>query len=174
MVVAKKTIKEDQEEKNIKIEPEEEFVAEKKEESFEFEEKILDLRRVARVMAGGKRFRFRATVALGNRNGLVGLGTAKGSDVAVAVSKAKAQAKKRLIKVVLKNGTIPFDVSAKFGSAKVILKPAKPGHGLVAGGAVRVICALVGIKDLSAKILSHSKNSLNNAKATLKALQQLK
>lgn len=139
-----------------------------------FEERILDLRRVTRVVAGGKRFRFRAAVAIGDKNGRVGFGLAKGADVAGAVSKAKIQAEKHIIKVPLKGDTIPYDIEIKYGSARVILKPAKKGHGLVAGGAVRIICYLAGIKDLSAKILSHTKNPLNNAKATIKALSMLK
>ncbi len=170
MAIIKKTIKNNDDEKGKK----EDFASGALKEEEGFEEKTLDLRRVARVEAGGKRFRFRATVAVGNRNGLIGIGLAKGGDVSDAISKAKSQAKKHLIKIPLSGNTLPYDVSAKYGSAEVILKPAKAGHGLVAGGAVRSICYLAGIKDLSAKILSHTKNQLNNAKATIKALQQLR
>lgn len=145
-----------------------------KTEKSEFEQKLLDVARVTRVVAGGRRFRFRVVVVVGNKNGKVGVGVAKGQDVTLAVEKAVVQAKKNLISVPIKSGTIPFEVEAKYGAAKVLLKPTPIGKGLVAGGVVRVICDLVGIKNISAKILSKSGNKLNNARATIEALKKLK
>ncbi|MGB9743119.1 MAG: ribosomal protein S5 [Minisyncoccales bacterium] len=144
---------------------------EKKEE---FESKLLDLTRVTRVTAGGKHLRFRAVVVVGNKQGKVGVGVAKGLDVAQAVEKADRLARKNLITVALKNETIPHEVYAKVGAAEVVLKPQKRGKGLVAGGAVRTICLLAGIKDVSSKILGRTKNKLNNAWATIAALKKLK
>ncbi len=140
----------------------------------QFKEQVLDLARVTRVVAGGKRFRFRAVVAVGNFQGMVGIGVAKGLDVAAAVEKAKRVAQKNLILVPIINDTIAHEVTAKFGAAKVLIKPALAGHGLVAGGVSRVILRLVGISDASAKFLSPSKNKLNNAQAVIKALKDLK
>lgn len=139
----------------------------------EYESKLLDIARVTRVVAGGRRFRFRATVVIGDRKGKVGLGVAKGQDVSYAVEKATAYAKKNIIKVPIKKGTIPHTVEAKFSSAKVLLKPGQEGRGIVAGGAVRVVCFLVGIENISGKILGRTTNKINNAKATIKALKQL-
>lgn len=140
----------------------------------EFKEKVLDMRRVVRVMAGGKRFKFRATVAIGNEKGSVGIGVGKGIDVAQAVDKAKTNAKKNLIIIKLKNQTIPYEVYAKFSAARVLIKPAKEGHGLKAGGAVRTILLLVGIKDAASKCLGGTKNKLTNAMATVEALKKFK
>jgi small subunit ribosomal protein S5 len=149
----------------------EETIEEKKEE---FESKLLDLARVTRVTAGGKRLRFRAVVVSGNKAGKVGLGVAKGLDVAQAVEKASRLSKKNLIEVPIVEETIPHEVEAKFKSAKVLLKPQKKGRGLVAGGVVRVICTLAGIKNISSKVLGKTRNKLNNARATILALQSLK
>jgi small subunit ribosomal protein S5 len=141
----------------------------------EFNEKVLDLRRVTRVVAGGKRFRFRATVVIGDEKGRVGVGVAKGLDVAQAVTKAKADGKKNIIMVEIKNGhTIPHEVTAKYSAAKVLLKPAASGHGLKAGGAVRSVLSLAGIKDATAKCLGRTPNKLTNALATVEALKKLK
>ncbi|MEK7194005.1 MAG: 30S ribosomal protein S5 [Patescibacteria group bacterium] len=140
----------------------------------EYKEKVLDLRRVTRVVAGGKRFSFRATVVIGDEKGRVGVGIAKGLDVAQAVDKAKTNAKKRLITTSLKNKTIPYDVKAKYSAAHVIVKPAKAGHGLKAGGAVRTVLLLAGIRDATAKCLGRTKNKLTNALATIEALKKLK
>lgn len=144
---------------------------EKKEE---FESKLLDLARVVRVAAGGRRFRFRAVMVIGNKEGKVGVGVAKGADVAQGVEKATRLAKKNLIEVPIINDSIPHQVEAKFGPAKVLLRPQRKGRGLVAGGTVRVICNLAGIKNISSKILGRTSNKLNNARATIKALQKLK
>lgn len=145
-----------------------------KKEDNGFDEKLLDLRRVTRVMAGGKRFSFRATVVIGNRQGKVGVGVAKGKDVAQSIQKAKRVAEKSLITVSVVKGTIPHEVRAKYCASEIILKPGKEGHGLVAGGPVRVVCDLAGIKNLSAKILGRTANKLTNARATLEALKKMK
>jgi len=141
----------------------------------EFEENVLEIRRVTRVMAGGKRFSFRATMVIGNKNGRVGVGMGKGKDVADAIGKAKADAEKNMIDVQLKdNRTIPHDVEIKHGAVRILLKPTKEGHGLIAGGPVRVVLDLAGVKDISAKMLGGTSNKLNNARGTIKALNYFK
>ena len=141
----------------------------------EFKEKVLDLRRVTRVVAGGKRFRFRATIVLGDGKGRVGVGIAKGIDVAQAVGKAKEDAKKKIMRVALKEQrTIPHEVFAKYSAAKVLIKPASAGHGLRAGGAVRFVLSLAGVRDATAKCLGRTPNKLTNALATTEALKRLK
>jgi len=140
----------------------------------EFETKLLDLARVTRVTGGGKRMRFRAVVIAGDKKGKIGIGVDKGKDVSQAVEKATRSAKANLVNVVIIDGTISHEVMAKSGPAVVLLKPQKKGRGLVAGGAVRTICDLAGIKNISSKILSGSKNKLNNARATMEALKKLK
>ncbi len=139
-----------------------------------FDSKLLDLARVTRVTGGGKRMSFRAVVIVGDKKSKIGIGIDKGKDVSQAIDKATARAKKNLINVVIVGGTIPHQVEAKAGPAVVLLKPQKTGRGLVAGGAVRTICELAGIKNISSKILSGSKNKLNNARATMEALKKLK
>src|SRR3989344_3334775 len=126
---------------------------EKEKPKEEFESKLLDLARVTHVRAGGKRMRFRAVVIVGNKAGTVGLGVAKGRDVAQAVEKATRLARKNLIEIPMIKGTIPYQVEAKFGAAEVLLKPQRRGRGLVAGGTVRTVCMLAGVKDISSKIL---------------------
>ena len=141
----------------------------------EFKERVLEIRRVTRVVAGGKRFSFRATVIIGNQKGKVGLGIAKGLDVVSAINKAKTQARKNLVLISLKDSrTIFYDVEAKYGAAKVRLKPVRINHGLIAGGACRVVLELVGIKDISAKILGRTSNKIANARATIQALKKFK
>ena len=140
----------------------------------EFETKLLDLARVTRVTGGGKRMRFRAVVIAGDKKGRIGIGIDKGRDVSQSVEKATRKAKKNLVNIVIVNETIPHEVEAKYGPARILLKPQKKGRGLVAGGAVRTICDLAGIKNVSSKILSGTKNKLNNAKATIEALKKLK
>ena len=141
----------------------------------EFEQKLLDVRRTARMVAGGRRFSFRAVVIIGNKKGKVGVGTAKGADVTMAVDKAVRQAKKQLFEFpITVDGSISFRVEAKYGAARVMLKPAPRGRGVIAGGTVRAICNLVGITNITAKILGRTNNKLNNARATLKALERLK
>ena len=140
----------------------------------EFESKLLDLARVAHTRAGGKKLRFRAVIVMGDKQGLVGLGMASGADVQIAVEKATRLAKKHLIEVPIKEDTIPHEVYAKYSAAEVLLRPQRKGRGLVAGGTVRVICTLSGIKNISSKILGRTGNKLNNARATIAALKKLK
>jgi len=140
----------------------------------EFESQLLDLARVTRVTAGGRTFRFRATIAIGDRNGRVGVGVAKGRDVSQAIEKATKKAKKSLININIKEETIPFDITLKYQSAKVLLKPQKKGRGIVAGGVVRTICDLGGIKNITGKLLSKTNNKINIARATIKALERVK
>ena len=139
----------------------------------EFKDKVLDLRRVTRVVAGGKRFRFRATVVIGDGMGRVGVGIGKSIDVPAAIAKGRAAAKKALITVELHKKSIAHEVEAKFSAAKIRLKPASAGHGMRAGGAARVVLALAGIKDVTAKTLGRTPNKLTNALAAIKALQML-
>ncbi len=146
----------------------------KEPEKKEYEQKLLDLARVVRVVAGGRRFSFRAVVIIGNRKGKVGVGVAKGQDVSLAVEKASADAKKHLIEIRTIGGTIPHQVEAKYCSAKVVLKPGRQGRGIIAGGAIRVIADLAGIENISAKIIGRTGNKLNNARATVKALKKIK
>ena len=140
----------------------------------EFDQKVLDIARVARVTAGGRRFSFRVTVVLGDHKGRVGVGVDKGKDVALAIEKAGRAAKKNMITVpITKDGTIPYEISGKQTSAVVFLRPARKGRGIIAGGAVRVVCSLVGFTDISAKMLGRSNNKLNNALATIEAFKSI-
>lgn len=140
----------------------------------DFESKLLDLARVAHTRAGGRKMRFRAVIIVGDKKGKIGLGVSKGKDVALAVEKATKMAKKKLINVLIINDTIAHEVQGKFGAAKVLLKPQRMGRGLVAGGTVRIICSLVGIKNISSKTLGRTGNKLNNARATIVALEKLR
>ena len=140
----------------------------------EFESKLLDLARISHTRAGGKKMRFRAVMVTGNKQGRVGLGIAKGADVQLAVAKATRLSKKYLIDVPIIEETIPHEVSAKFGAARILLRPQRKGRGLVAGGTVRVVCSLAGIKNISSKILGSTGNKINNARATIDALRKLK
>ncbi len=142
-------------------------------EEKEFEQRVLDLARVTRVTAGGKRMRFRAVIAIGDKKGRVGVGVAKGADVASAIAKANRQAEKNCIKVTMVNETIPHRVDAKFGAAVIMIKPAPAGTGIKAGGVVRILLALAGVPNAVSKIFG-SKNKLNNARATIQALQSFK
>jgi len=143
-------------------------------EKREYEQKLLGIARVVRVVAGGRRFRFRAVMVIGDKNGRVGVGVSKGRDVSIAVEKAIANAKKKMIKIPIVNETIPHSVEAKFSSAKIMLKPAERGKGIVVGGAARAVCDLAGIKNISGKILGKTKNKLSNARATILALSKLR
>lgn len=138
----------------------------------EFDQKMIDLARVTRVVKGGRRFSFRAAVVIGNRKGKVGFGVAKGSDVSSAIGKAVVDARKNLTTVKRTNTTIAFDVAKKYGAARVMLRPAKEGRGIVAGGAMRTVIEFAGIKDVVAKSLGAS-NKINVARATILALQEL-
>jgi len=145
-----------------------------KEKEEKIETKLLDLKRVSHTRAGGKKLRFRAVIVAGNKNGKVGVGVASGLDVSQAIEKATFQAKKKMIEVPIVNETIPHEVYAKFGPAKILLKPQRRGRGLVAGGTVRVICILAGIKNISSKNLGRTTNKMNVAQATIEALKKLK
>ena len=139
----------------------------------EYDQKSIEVRRVARVVAGGRRFSFSVAMIIGDRKGKVGVGTGKAGDISMAMEKAAKDAKKHMITVKLtKTNSIPHEVMAKASSATVTIAPA-PSRGLVAGSAVRNALELAGITDVSAKILSGSKNKLNMARATVKALSQL-
>lgn len=137
-------------------------------EPSEFEERVIEVRRVARTVKGGRRIRFRALVVIGNRKGKVGMGMAKATDVSEAVKKAVSQAKKNMVTVPVIDGTIPYDVISKHGAAVVMLKPAASGTSIVAGGAVRAIAELAGITDLLSKMMGSS-SKVNNIIATMKA-----
>jgi small subunit ribosomal protein S5 len=139
----------------------------------EFEEKVISIDRVARVVKGGRRFRFRATVVVGDGKGRVGVGVGKGSEVMTSISKAVARAKSQMITVPLKGHTIPHEIQVRFAGAQVLLKPASAGTGVIAGGAVRNVVEVAGIRDLLTKSLGSS-NKVNNAYATAMALSQLK
>lgn len=135
------------------------------------EEKVISIGRVTKVTKGGRHFRFSATVAVGNRKGLIGIGTGKANEVPEAVKKAIQAANKNVIKVsLIDNRTIPHDATAKVGRAVVLVKPAKEGRGIVAGGAARAVLELAGVKDIVAKSLG-SNTQINVAKATLDALE---
>lgn len=138
----------------------------------EYDQKVLDIARVSRVTKGGKRFSFRATIVIGDNRGKVGVGVAKGKDVVSSIQKAYNQAKKSLITVLLVNGTIPYQVEAKYSSAVVILKPAR--GGVKAGGPVRAVAKLSGMTSLTGKLVERTNNKLNIAMATLKALSKLR
>jgi small subunit ribosomal protein S5 len=140
----------------------------------EFDHKVINVRRVARVVAGGRRFSFSVAIVAGDRKGKVGIGTGKANDTAMAIDKAMRVAKRTMVQLPLtKEGSIPYDVTAKYSSARVFLAPAK-GRGITAGSSVRTVVELAGIKDVRAKILSGSKNRLNNAQAALKALASIR
>jgi small subunit ribosomal protein S5 len=138
----------------------------------EYDQKVIDIARVTRVTKGGKRFSFRATIIIGDGKGKVGMGIGKGVDVAQSVQKAFNKAKRNLITVPLVNGSIPYQVEAKYNSAMVMLKPAK--SGVKAGGPVRVIAQMSGIKSLTGKLLSRTNNKINIAITTLNALRMLR
>ena len=138
----------------------------------EYGQKLLDLARVTRVVKGGRRFRFRASLVIGNKKGRVGVGVGKGADVSDAIKKAYEDAKKNMIEVSVNRNTIPHDIFIKDGSARILLKPAPKGRGIVAGGAVRAVVDFAGIKDIVSKSLGTA-NKLNVARATIKALKEL-
>ncbi len=142
-------------------------------EKSEYEQKVLEAKRVARVVKGGKRFSFRALVIIGNRKGKVSFGIAKGADMTDATTKAVTRAKKSPIIVPFVKGSIPHEVYQKSGASRVLLMPAPKGSGIIAGGAVRLILELAGVENASAKIIG-STNKLNCTRATILALQKFK
>lgn len=140
----------------------------------EFDQRMITIRRVARVVAGGRRFSFSVAIIIGNKKGKVGVGLGKAGDTTLAIDKAVRNAKKNMITVPLtKNNSIAHDVSAKYTASIVSLMPAK-GRGLVAGSSVRPVLELAGVTDIVAKLHSGSKNGLNNARAAIEALKVLK
>ena len=138
----------------------------------EFEEVVINIDRVARVVKGGRRFRFKALVVVGNHKNKVGVGVAKGADVQAAIAKATDVAKKHLITIPVANETIPHDMEVKLSGARVLIKPAAPGTGIIAGGVVRAIIGVTGIRNLLSKSLG-STNKVNIAYATIEALNGL-
>ena len=138
----------------------------------EFEEVVINIDRVARVVKGGRRFRFKALVVVGNRKNKVGVGVAKGADVQAAITKATAIAKKHLVTIPVVNETIPHDMEVKLSGARVLIKPAAPGTGIIAGGVVRAVIGVTGIRNLLSKSLG-STNKVNIAYATVEALASL-
>jgi small subunit ribosomal protein S5 len=140
----------------------------------EFDTRMINIRRVARVVAGGRRFSFSVSIIVGNRKGKVGVGVGKAGDTTLAIDKATREAKKHLITVNLtKDSSIAHDTSAKFNASRVMLIPAA-GRGLVAGSSARLVLELAGVTNVIAKMHSGSKNGLNNARATIEALKSLK
>lgn len=139
----------------------------------EFDEQVIEIDRVTRVVKGGRKMRFRATVAIGNRKGRIGIGIGKSNEVTGAIQKAISKAKKDLLNVTLDGQTIPHSIRVKYKSARILLMPAVPGTGLIAGGTIRKVLELTGVKDVLSKAFGTS-NKVNNTKATFKALQLLR
>ena len=139
----------------------------------EFKEKVVYVGRVAKVVKGGRTFRFSVLVVVGDENGSIGVGTGKSSEVPEAIKKATEEAKRNLINVPIVNGTLPHEYTTNFGSSKVIIKPAVEGTGVIAGGAVRPVLELAGVKNVTAKTLG-SRNSRNVVLATMKALKEMR
>jgi small subunit ribosomal protein S5 len=142
-------------------------------EELSLKDKVVFINRVAKVVKGGKRFNFCALVVVGDGQGYVGIGKGKAAEVPVAISKAVEQAKKHLVKVPIKGGTIPHEVHGLFGAEHVLLKPAADGTGIIAGGAVRAVVELAGAHNIIAKTLGRG-NPFNTVRATLNGLQQLR
>ena len=145
----------------------------RKREPKEFEEEVIQVDRVTRVVKGGRRLRFRATVVIGDKKGRVGYGIGKSQEVQLAIQKAVSKAKRNLIKVPIYKGTIPHTIQVKFKAAKVFLRPAAEGTGIIAGGAVRKMLDLAGVKNVLSKSIG-SNNRLNTTKATYEALTKLR
>lgn len=139
----------------------------------EFDTKILDIRRVSRMYKGGRRMRMSVFVVVGDRSGRVGLGLGKGADISLAQTKATEKAKKALIMVPMKGSTIPHQTTVKYRSTKIVLRPAAPGTGLVAGATVKAVLEVAGVKDVLSKLLG-STNAVNAAYATLSAIKSLR
>jgi len=138
------------------------------------QEKLVSVRRVAKVVKGGRVFGFAALTVVGDGQGRVGYGVSKAREVPIAIQKSLEQARKNMRKVQLKDGTLQYTVTGETGAAKVHMQPASEGTGIIAGGAVRIICILGGIENITAKILGRTNNKLNNARAAIEALKKLK
>lgn len=143
------------------------------EQAKEFEEKVVQVNRVSKKTKGGNRIGFSVLMVVGDRKGRVGVGLGKARDVAAAIRKGAAYAKKHLINVPIVAGTIPVNIQVKRGAAKILLKPAKEGSGIIAGGAIRSVVEAAGIRNISAKVLG-TKNQASNVYATLEALKELR
>lgn len=144
-----------------------------KKEPKEFDEQVVEIDRVTRVVKGGRKMRFRATVVVGNRKGKVGIGIGKSNEVTGAIQKAVSKAKKHMLNITLDGSTIPHVVAVKYKAARVLLMPAVEGTGLIAGSSIRKVLELVGIKDIMSKCFGSS-NKVNNTKAAFEALSKLK
>jgi len=138
----------------------------------EFEETVVQIRRISKKTKGGNRIRFSALVVIGDKKGRVGVAVAKAGDVRSAIRKAIEAAKRKMIKIPLSGTTVPSSVTEKFSAAKIILKPAPSGSGIIAGGPMRVVLEAVGVKDAVGKILG-TKNKISNVYATIKALEKM-
>ncbi|PIT97960.1 MAG: 30S ribosomal protein S5 [Candidatus Andersenbacteria bacterium CG10_big_fil_rev_8_21_14_0_10_54_11] len=139
------------------------------EQTREYDFEVLDISRVVRVVKGGRRFSFRVSVVVGDRNGTVGFGIGKSRDIQAAITKAYERGSKRVMHVQLHRGTVPYEVVAKSGGARVLLRPARPGTGIISGGVVRIVAELAGLQNVVAKRLG-SANKINTARAALAAL----
>lgn len=143
------------------------------EEKDEFDKKLLEVRRVTKVVKGGRTMRFSALVVVGDKKGRVGMGTAKASEVPMAVEKATKAAKKNLVTVPVVNGTVPYEAIGKFSTTRIIILPSKAGTGVIAGGAARSVFELAGYTDITSKIHG-STNKINTVRATLNALKDMR
>jgi small subunit ribosomal protein S5 len=137
-----------------------------------YDEEIISINRISRMTAGGRRMRFRCSICIGDKKGQVGIGVAKSNDISKAINKAKRQAEQNILNVEIVDGTIPHELETRYSGAHILLKPAAPGTGIIAGGVVRKVLELAGIENVLSKSFG-SQNKLNNLRATIKALENL-